>query len=608
MNIKSTLCILGLISKIYAAKFSVVSFNGNCKVNVGGNSYELTKEKSGVPLYSAEIDVPVNSKYKYVCNGEEDVERTLTGNTTHNELFGRALTEFNMPEFGYPTAEPWTRSIGRTELFDPKFVPIVVLDGGDMAFYKGDKHSTTVSSISFILKDNVFTFNNVPISGKNYDENKFQFKVDLPDGGIYNRDSLKFRPSSYDPVFFRQMLYGDIAHAIGNPAHESVASRVYLSDGTGIGLYVLQEDCTTESFVKTAFFGDPKTGKVSNYQKRPIYDCATGSDFTNDDPQELGGFINHENENDPKNELIELITKIAELNIMDDNAVKNLDENWLDLDTLFRALALEYLAGHWDSYWFLTTNFVTYHPFDEEAGEQYNHSKYKFYFVDQDFDQTWGSNMKESLQSDKYPSIPYTNYINRDIAFWQKLNSDEYDSGSGRNLDAGNRVLLNKFLGCDGKETCSTKKLFENHLKSIVQHIFNPVAMKRKTDGYKARLSEEVKWDYNLKRLHVNPKHIYDFTYDDFERGIDGPTSQFPYGILDWTTEIANNICKMYQMEYDKEPYTPETAAKQKVEKIDPGMTYDTQSSLNAKSGAIQTTSNLAMIVLASILSIIYLF
>jgi len=106
------------------------------------------------------------------------------------------------------------------------------------------------------LKDSVFSFNKIPSSGKNGDENKFQFKITLPGEGIYHRNVLKFRPSSYDPVFFRQILYGDIAHAIGNPAHESVTARVYQSDGTGIGLYVLQEDCTTESFIKTAFYGN----------------------------------------------------------------------------------------------------------------------------------------------------------------------------------------------------------------------------------------------------------------------------------------------------------------------------------------------------------------
>jgi len=66
-----------------------------------------------------------------------------------------------MPEFGFPNAKPWNRSIGRTELFDPDYVPIVIFDGGDADFYTAanNKRSTTVGTMTFILKDNVFKFN-----------------------------------------------------------------------------------------------------------------------------------------------------------------------------------------------------------------------------------------------------------------------------------------------------------------------------------------------------------------------------------------------------------------------------------------------------------------
>jgi len=466
MNYKSKLFILGLISKIYAAKFSVVSFQGACQLEVNGQQYEMKQNDLQVPLYSIEVDVPVNTSYRYVCGGQPDVDRQLQGTNTYNELVGRATTVYDMPEFGFPNAKPWNRSIGRTELFDPDYVPIVIMDGGDADFYTAAKRSTTVATMTFILKENVFKFNGVPISGKNYDEDKFQMRVELPDGGIYHRDVLKFRPSSYDPVFFRQMLYGDIAHAIGNPAHESVAARVYLSDGTGIGLYVLQEDCTTESFIRTAFYGDPDNGTIKPFEKGPIYDCSTGADFNVNDPNYLGDFQSSEGPTDMKIELKEMTNQIDILDIQDPEAIKNLDENWLELDTLFRALALEYLAGHWDSYWFMTTNFVVYHPPEETEGAQYGYTKYKYYFIDQDFDQTWGSNMKATLAAVTYPTKFYTDYINQPPEFWKNINADEGE------LEKGTRVILNKLIGCDGKETCQTKTYFENHL-IILYNIFS---------------------------------------------------------------------------------------------------------------------------------------
>jgi len=607
MNLKSKFLILGLVSKIFAAKFSVVSFEGNCQVNVGGKVYNMVQKDPSVPLYTAEVDAPLQTNYNYVCNGIADVNRVLTENNTHNELIGRSTTIYNMPEFGYPNAEPWTRSIGRTELFDPNFVPIVIVNTNPQFFVTpkmGKKDCDgTFDGITFILKDNVFKFDNVPYTCKNFEEDKFQFEVEkLPNGGIYNRDSLKFIPSSFDPVFFRQILYGDIAHAIGNPAHESVAARVYRSDGVGIGLYVLQENCASESFIKSAFYGDKNTGEIKGYKGGNIYDCTTGADFIVNDPNNLGAFGNIDTSRvDNKFELQDLNNKINELNIMDPNAVAEFDENWLDLDTLFRALALEYLAGHWDSYWFLTSNYVVFHPPEETVGTQFNYSKLKHYFVDQDFDQTWGSNMKPTLDPTTYPTRSYTEFIGKDQAYWKGINSDE-------EYETGNRLLLNKFIGCDGQPTCTTKEYFENHLKSIVQHIFNPVAIKRKTDGYKGRLSEEIKWDYNLKRLHVNPNHQYVFTYEDFERGIEGPTNKFTYGILDWTDAIANGICEKFGIKYDTVPYDPITAAQANVQPIDAGSTYDDKANLNgSRSNSANNVSimTIAVVVVAS-LSILF--
>jgi len=54
MNYKSKILILGLISKIYATKFSVVSFNGACQLSVGGQTVDMV-QSAGIPLYTAEV-------------------------------------------------------------------------------------------------------------------------------------------------------------------------------------------------------------------------------------------------------------------------------------------------------------------------------------------------------------------------------------------------------------------------------------------------------------------------------------------------------------------------------------------------------------------------
>ncbi|OUM62761.1 hypothetical protein PIROE2DRAFT_10861, partial [Piromyces sp. E2] len=476
-----------------------------------------------------------------------DVERTLKENTTHNELFGRALTVYDMPEFNYPNSEPWSRSIGRTEVFDPTYVPIVIIDADKELFVHPE--DSTFKSMTFILKDSVHVFNNVRSSTKNYDEDKFQFRVSLRgDDNLYNRRVFKFRPSAYDPAFIRQILYGDLAHAVGNPAHESVSSRVYLKDGTGIGVYVLQEDVTSESFIRSTFYGEPD-GTTKKFTLSPIYDCSTGADFNPDDPHHLAAFQN-EDESDLKIELKGMMRKLVEIDVTNEEQVKNIDENWLDLDTLLKAMALEYLAGHWDSYWFLTSNFVTYHPAEETSGSKNNYSKYKYYFIDQDFDQTWSVGMSSRFDPETFPTKKYTEFVNKDPEYWRKVNE-------GEEAEPGTRVIINKLIGCDGLNTCPTKVSFENHLKSIVKHIFNPVALGRKVDGYKERLDEEMKWDETLPRLHKGTDRSYNFTYSDFVDGMEVGVSS-PYGIMDWTKVITDTVCKQFNMDYDHNPSIPE--------------------------------------------------
>jgi len=54
--------LLSVISKALAAEFAVVSFNGDCQLNVGGNLVPMTRYNPNVPLYKANVDVPSGIK------------------------------------------------------------------------------------------------------------------------------------------------------------------------------------------------------------------------------------------------------------------------------------------------------------------------------------------------------------------------------------------------------------------------------------------------------------------------------------------------------------------------------------------------------------------
>jgi len=56
MNYKSKLAILGLVTKIFAADFAVVSFKGDCQLSIGGNTIPMTADPNCSNLFKATAD------------------------------------------------------------------------------------------------------------------------------------------------------------------------------------------------------------------------------------------------------------------------------------------------------------------------------------------------------------------------------------------------------------------------------------------------------------------------------------------------------------------------------------------------------------------------
>jgi len=99
--------------------------------------------------------------YNYSCDGVEELVRHTLNETetkTHNELFNREKTIYELPQFGYPNTKKWERYLGQTELFDETYIPTFIFYDYGNFFIKGTT-SHTFSKVVAILKDNVFTFN-----------------------------------------------------------------------------------------------------------------------------------------------------------------------------------------------------------------------------------------------------------------------------------------------------------------------------------------------------------------------------------------------------------------------------------------------------------------
>ncbi|ORX55398.1 hypothetical protein BCR36DRAFT_410326 [Piromyces finnis] len=533
--IKNFLSIFSLLITIVASrnvKFSVVAFGSSVSVKINEKYYTLEKYSSYAPVYQSVISIDdTNVSYKYVVDGiSENFSRVLEENVdkTHNEFFGRKYTIKEIPQF--KQVYNWSKSIGKGELFDDSYIPTVHIygDRSETIFTTTEANPDKLEKIVFILKDNIYTFENVQCDPKNKYWDKMQFKVRLNNNGIEGRYILKFRDNNEDPTFMRQDLYGDILNALGYPTIQSVKTRVYVNE-KAVGYYILQEEAASESFVRATFHGD-NNGKLLitdvNKLGHPL-DCSTGADFhyNGNDFYAFQPYNSYRYDNSRVKELSKAFEK---LNVNNLSEIKDFEKNWFDIDTFFKAIAMEILTGHWDSYWLYSTNYALYDDPTENN---------KFYFIDQDWDGTFGLNLG-------MPYMRYKDFIDRSYKDFVNLEwgLDEYD--------APHRIAVDKLLS---NETLRAR--FETILKDIVINIFNPVEIGKRLDALVARHREEIAWNYdtiNNYPLRKATGSQLGWTIKDFDTNINTRSRHgASYGIKEWVYKRAKAMNKEFNLNID---------------------------------------------------------
>jgi hypothetical protein len=583
-------------------KFSIITFGKKASVNIPKLNDTTVELKPSI-LHKSVQTVYVNGcpdeefEYSYIIDGEAEpgvnVRKLPVGQTTtYNELIGRQETISKLKGMGYPEDQEWTRSYGQTELFDDSYIPTIIIDNSNVPKYftspydfgaKDEKTKIPLNGITFILKETIFTDKNVETAQKSRYNDKVQFKVKLNDGHkLYKRKSLKFRASgAEDPSFLGESLYSDLAQTIGNPVHDKVFVRVYLEDGTPIGLYNMIDVTASKSFLKTEFYGDVK-GK-GNKEVGAIFECHS-SDFEkgmscenkkvvkDSEDKDKDSYSKKDEENDKK-KIAALVEAFDKVDVNNESSINEFSKKWLDLDSFFKALCLEYLCGHWDSYWEYSgevsvkrkraeeedgdddekkedtkttqannnnkpttepkvekrvtvnkpTNYVLYQDPRDSSDDNY-----KFFFIDQDFDQTFGVGKKVCGPECSYKQL---------IA--------EHQTRAAK-------VFL--------REGTLTRKKFENHLKSIVQHVFNPVALGRRIEEYERRYAHEILWDFNdatfrdrQDRNHTNRNLDHSqrkaISYSQHQQGLED--------IKKYIEDRAKTVTKDLDFEWDATPMEP---------------------------------------------------
>jgi len=395
-------------------------------------------------------------------------------------------------------------------------------------FTSAKPSSDYLERIVFILKDSILTFKNVPAYPKNKSWNKFQFKVQLGGNGVGGRYTLKFRDNNEDPTFMRQDLYGDILNSLGYPTIQSVKTRVYVNE-KAVGYYILQEEAASESFVRAAFHGD-NNGKLLitdiNKLGHPL-DCSTGADFyyTGND---FYAFQPYNKTRYDNSNLRNLCKQFESLNVNNASQLKTFEQKWFDIDTFFKAIAMQILTGHWDSYWLFSTNFAVYDNPSENN---------KFYFICQDWDGTFGLNLG-------MPYMRYEDFIDRSYKDFVNIEwgVDEYD--------APHRYAIDKLLS-----NATLRARFETILKNIVTKVFNPAVINKRLDALVERHRDEIAWNYDTINKHPLRKGSatqLNWTMDDFETNINTSSRHgASYGIKEWVYRRAKAMKKEFGLDID---------------------------------------------------------
>lgn len=366
-------------------KFNVISFGSKVKVNVNGSTYDLAPESSTEPYFTGSVDVPDGDDitYNYIeDNIKEKFTRSLSSDvtSTYNDFYGRKDTIKALGTFQYPDNH-WDRSIGKTEVFDDSYIPTVHVTGDKVDSFFVKASSSTFDHITFYFKNTTRTFDNISVSAKNKSFSKFQFKLSLGSKNaknFYGRYLLKFRNGGEDPLNLRQTIYGNMIQAIGIPSIHSIMVRVYYNKKPA-GFYTLQEEATSESFIKSEFYGNPDTQEINTPDELGyIIDGTCGADFEYM-PRNISYYDPFDVQTGDNSRLIKLCKALSELDTENDEEVQQFDKNWFDIDTFHKAMAVEYLTGDWDGYWYKTSNFAMYDDPNESTSKTFKH-----YFITQD--------------------------------------------------------------------------------------------------------------------------------------------------------------------------------------------------------------------------------
>ncbi|CAO3566552.1 unnamed protein product [Mortierella alpina] len=503
-------------------------------VSVNGKTTKLTTSDETFPLWSGKVaGVTASSKYRYVVVGADgkDSEKEYfsrsfanTGDTaTVNEIYMRKPTKGlkTLPQV-YKDVRPKP-----SNAFDDDQVGVIHMEADPAAFADMmanplDEERKAIKAKFIYVNDHMmYTAKEVKLKISGHGSRKFKkvslrIKFDEEKGeNFFNRPIIKLRSSSNDPTQMREKLYFDALNAVGVPTAQGAYVRVYVNKKP-YGFCLMAEDIETPYIRNTIHGGSLEYNQlgslyqmgshVINYEATLLYTGSRSADYHPEiySNKNLGDPTKNTKE-EPMTQLIAFLKDLYEY----DPSMAGGEKFWrsrLDLDGFLRSMALEYLGGAWDSYWWKGNNYFMY----------FNPTKNVWQFLPTDFDSTFSDGARADV-----------NVVYKQFA-------------ASRLRRAGkDHPLISKVI----YKNTETNKLFEKTLLEITQKLFNPTVLNPRIDTIKAMIRDDVRWDYSIDRS-ARPGKDPKWTLALFDQSIIGPVTGISHGIKPWIKNRASSVPK----------------------------------------------------------------
>jgi len=537
-------------AKIY--NFNVVSLSGiGYTLGVKYNNQIANLSSTYFPLFTGTVNADNIDKYKYVVMDgtgavveEEKFERVYSDkNDKLNEVYNRTNKNIEIPKLPEPLSVDYKMGSKNFQPF-PKNVIYNIYANCNEADYNDRKNNPFIGetrnnlpvncTINIISPEHVYqgtgSIHIVGYGSRLYKKLSWILKLDKK---FMGRKSVKIRAVADDLTLMHDKISADLYRAMGVPVQEGTYARFMVNNDVW-GLFTIVDSISKKWFA-SYIHGDDKAHVGTSYKLMsshpdgPFADLQYIDDNYNSyvnggvyQPEEVDTLDPEANITVPGSEWHRFIRFVKQYSdwanqnetVESSESLKSL-EQFLDVETTLRMMAIDTLTLALDNFWFVQSNTILY----------YNPEKNKYQFIPYDFD--------DSLKGQS----EYFDFeeIKSDCLNWANVNT------TGANLYFTDNLLKNKKI----------KERYDIVLAAASRNLFTIDVLSPYIDAITNLIEEDIEWNYELAK---NYNTLYDgrnniITFDQFKDASNYGHVSYQEGTI--STDVSYGLKEYIQIRGD---------------------------------------------------------